>query len=352
MRKFYFSLLAFFTFSYVMAGGGIAATYMSFRLNGGPQFYHGTGPYGYPTLDGAVLASNLDLYSDRLDMQLRGLTTWYNSGCFITSASIHYRVYKNTDPAPSFITLNLINQIGIGFNNVDWSDDSPLIHLLAGLTSAGTYNFEVYFSVTTNNIGGCASVIYENNGGSNFIGTFTVSTPLSVKFEDISVKRKDNNNELSWTTASETNNDYFEIQHSKDGQIFETIGKVKGNGNSTETQNYTYLHSNVSAKDSYYRLKQVDYDGRYEYSSIVSVGLDTENLKPLAIAPNPVTDMLNVFGLDDDATYKITDFAGRQYLSGFIAPGQTLEVSSLNSGFYLVTIQNGTSVSSFKMIKQ
>ena len=72
----------------------------------------------------------------------------------------------------------------------------------------------------------------------------------------------------------------------------------------------------------------------------------------IIIAPNPVTDVVNVFGLEEDATYRITDFAGKQYLSGMIIPGQTLDVADLKPGFYIVTIQNGAATSSSKMVKK
>jgi hypothetical protein len=353
MRNYYLGFLIFFSFSYLFAGGGINATYMSFRLDGGPQFYHGTGPNGYPTLHGAVLATNLDLNANRLDLQLRGLTTWYDSGCFMTSASIHYRVYKNTDPAPSFTTLNLTNQIGIGFNNIDWSDNSPLIHLLAGLTSAGTYNFEVYFSVTTNNIGGCQPEIIENNGGSNFIGTFTVLTPLPVKFKDFSVKRKDESNELTWTTASETNNDYFEVQHSTDGRQFEAVGQVKGYGNSNTDRDYYFSHEVSGSTRSYYRLKQVDFDGKYEYSGIISVGSENDRLdERIAVSPNPVSDFLIVSGITEQADYLITDYSGRQIMTGSVASGQSLDVATLAPGFYTLIVQEGAQRTAHKWIKQ
>ena len=90
---------------------------------------------------------------------------------------------------------------------------------------------------------------------------------------------------IFWQTASEVNCDYFSIERSADGKKFETITEVDGGGNSNTALQYSYLDMNPSSPVSYYRLKQVDFDGKSETFNVVSV-----NPKPqreLVVYPNP-----------------------------------------------------------------
>jgi hypothetical protein len=91
---------------------------------------------------------------------------------------------------------------------------------------------------------------------------------------------------LTWRTASETQNAHFLVQHSTDGRAFQDLAKISGKGDSQVENHYEYLHENHSHGTNYYRLKQVDFDGQYEYSKIISV--EIPNDKPhLTITPNP-----------------------------------------------------------------
>jgi hypothetical protein len=90
---------------------------------------------------------------------------------------------------------------------------------------------------------------------------------------------------LEWATASEINNKGFEVEMSQDGLAYEKIAFVEGKGNSTTIQPYS--HTTIQPYDSYYRLKQVDFDGKFSYSPIVFVeGLAGE----VKVYPNPSQD--------------------------------------------------------------
>jgi hypothetical protein len=118
--------------------------------------------------------------------------------------------------------------------------------------------------------------ITESNGNStNAIWSVFVSygypTVLPVEFTTFTGVSDGDVNRLTWTTASETNCDNFEIEHSPDGIQFENIGTEQGSGNSTTTITYTFDDENPFTGATYYRLKQMDFDGSYEYSNIISV---------------------------------------------------------------------------------
>ncbi len=98
---------------------------------------------------------------------------------------------------------------------------------------------------------------------------------------------------LRWSTASEINNDHFDVERSADGNTWDKIGEVKGNGTTNEEQNYILTDSRPLAGTNYYRLKQVDVDGKYEYSSIVVVDFDNVsdgqvNTTIMQVYPNPL----------------------------------------------------------------
>jgi hypothetical protein len=97
---------------------------------------------------------------------------------------------------------------------------------------------------------------------------------------------------LNWSTATENNNKGFYVERSKDGQNFASIGFVKGVGNSSTITNYTYtdyLIKDLNITTTYYRLKQVDLDGKYSYSNVLA--LNMKNLFQYRLYPNPVKDV-------------------------------------------------------------
>ena len=120
---------------------------------------------------------------------------------------------------------------------------------------------------------------------------------------------------LKWSTSTETNNNGFEVQRSFDGKSFATIGFVSGNGTTTETNNYSYIDENQSGK-IYYRLKQLDYNGTYSYSNIISIDAITlndfvlEQNFPNPFNPSTIIDLK--IPIESFVTLKIYDVQGKE----------------------------------------
>lgn len=105
----------------------------------------------------------------------------------------------------------------------------------------------------------------------------------------------ENSIELTWQTASEEQNKGFEIEKSVDGKHWEMIDFVEGHGTTFDVQNYHFIDKNPVANVNYYRLKQVDFDGGFEYSNIVLVDFETDfNQNSIQVFPNPIQDELNI----------------------------------------------------------
>ncbi len=130
---------------------------------------------------------------------------------------------------------------------------------------------------------------------------------LPVELLSFKAKELDFRIELAWETASEINNDLFEIQKSIDGEKFEKIGQVAGNGNSTLEQTYTFSDLSPVKGIQYYRLKQVDYNGDYELSNTIMLkySLGIANQLPI-VFPNPTTgDNINLIIPPDEEVIDI-----------------------------------------------
>ena len=147
---------------------------------------------------------------------------------------------------------------------------------LTGLTAPGcdvkvvlvpaTISFDVNWSGYTN-----------PNGGGNQCQTGSSSVIVPVELVSFNSKKDHNNIILEWQTATEINNDFFNIERSSDSKNFKMIGKVMGYGNTTETIDYDYTDRNPIKGTNYYRLKQFDYNGEFEYSEIISIDFDSRD---------------------------------------------------------------------------
>jgi len=116
---------------------------------------------------------------------------------------------------------------------------------------------------------------------------FTVDNLLPIGLSDFKAELISSTVRLTWETQSERDNDYFSIQHSMDGQEFQEIGTEKGAGSSLVPIKYNHLHINPSSGLNYYRLKQVDFNGKAEFSDVVSVRWDHQGIQ---VYPNPVEE--------------------------------------------------------------
>jgi hypothetical protein len=112
----------------------------------------------------------------------------------------------------------------------------------------------------------------------------------------------ENGNLLTWATASEEDNAGFEVQKSTDGRTFEKIGFVAGNGTAYEQQTYEFLDENIANATAYYRLKQLDFNNKFEFSNIVFLSNKGTATADVLIYPNPVQDVLTIENAEGFAT--------------------------------------------------
>ncbi len=160
---------------------------------------------------------------------------------------------------------------------------------------------------------------------------------------------------LTWTTASELNNSHFDIEHSIDGANFRAIDEVTGNGTTQLKQEYSYTHTTPAMGTNYYRLKQVDFDGAFEYSEIRVVEVKRNGkivINPSAAIAEITVELAETTG--DNNQIGIYDMMGRTVLmSNFDGSlnTKTLDISNLQKGYYVVRVQAGSEIFTERFMK-
>ena len=144
--------------------------------------------------------------------------------------------------------------------------------------------------------------------------------PLPIELLSFSGTGSGKGNILNWVTASEKNNRYFNIQRSVDGNQFTTLGQVNGKGNSNTLTHYTYFDSLLSNSLIYYRLKQVDTDGDYTYSSIIKIELVNTEGRELIVYPNPAYADIHILTDPVVASISIYNVLGKKLMEEISTP--------------------------------
>jgi hypothetical protein len=165
---------------------------------------------------------------------------------------------------------------------------------------------------------------------------------------------------LDWSTAQEQNNKEFEIQYSTDGVNFNKIGKVDGKGNTNSISRYSHTTGQFTTGRNYYRLKQIDFDGRSDYSRIVTITVNGTGRPLISFAPNPASNKVTLSITQPFTTrvqLTLTSAIGKRVWTGNINPGTTTTTIYLNGiqkGMYVLsaTDQKGDNIFYDKLIIQ
>lgn len=145
---------------------------------------------------------------------------------------------------------------------------------------------------------------------------------------------------LKWSTASESNNDYFDLERSANGLNFTSIGRVDGAGTSTASHDYAFIDYRPKSGKNYYRLRQVDHDGQFSFSPIVSVTIDKTG--QVYLSPTVATDRLRLELPEQGAAdWQIFDSAGQRIATGGWTDGNVqdeIAVGHLPVGMYYLQV--------------
>jgi len=170
--------------------------------------------------------------------------------------------------------------------------------------------------------------------------------------------------QVNWITSTETNNDYFSVERSTDGINFSPIGTVKGAGNSSTQKKYSWIDADPVVGKSYYRLKQTDFDGKFEIFNPVAVDFDPKNVEWFFVNPTIISssDKINLeltnLPSGNNIAVHLYDMQGNSVYSNLISfdvNGKgiitTLNIPAhLSSGMYALSVSCGNRAGVKKII--
>jgi trimeric autotransporter adhesin len=250
------------------------------------------------------------------------------------------------DAASKNVNVNFVSTADLHLTGASNGDVN-----LAGVPIAG---------ITTDIDGNTRHVSYP------YMGADEASTPLPVELVALTAQAKNSDVLISWVTASEKNNRGFDIERSADGKHFTKVSFVNGAGNSSRSITYSATDARAfkeaGSNTLYYRLKQVDFDGRFTYSKTVMVsnGDMREAIAPVAY-PNPFGNDLSVtFSSESETSAKLelVDFGGRTVMTQEAQVKEGMNGISLNNvshlqpGLYMLKVTLNDQVFVIKVSRQ
>ncbi len=176
---------------------------------------------------------------------------------------------------------------------------------------------------------------------------------LPVELENAAIVCSNKRAELEWSTITETNNQFFEIEISQDGETWRKVGEVLGAGTTTEEQHYSFdLSQFVSGELSYVRLSQTDYDGTYEMLRVLSVNC-SDFKKELVAYPNPFLDKLSINAAIEPNHIELVDLSGRSIELDYTYDLGKCQVNtqSIESGVYMLRLHFDDEITALKVVK-
>jgi hypothetical protein len=277
-----------------------------------------------------------------------------------TISKVHYwdldRTVTASGVPASATNVNGQQTITLYYDLNDKAPDPANLTIVKNTSAAPTSWLDIGGTGATPNVGSITSTSSLFNSYSRFTLADKLggSNPLPVELISFSAQKKDRQVQLDWATASERNNDYFEIERSQDAQHFEYVATVKGVGNSVTKQIYQSFDANPETGVSYYRLKQVDFDGKYKYTNIASVQFNGEAF--INFFPNPAANRINyVFSSDyEGATIKITNTSGAIIKDNIQLSNYDghIDATELANGIYYLIVQSKDKTETVKLVVQ
>jgi len=321
---------------------------------------------------GAFIADNQDesggTASGSCSVTLQNCILWNNTATGI-GQSFYVRGNADAEVIATYSNIDMNDQVsphvisGSGVGNIDimplfqnimdgdgvdecwFSDDDGLqLQEMSPCVDSGDNNDVSSTDILGNNRVGGPTVD---------MGSYESQAVLPVQLISFNVVADRERVKLEWSTVQEVNNDYFIVEKSTDGSTFYAIGRVEGSHNSNILIEYEYYDHRPSNGINYYRLRQIDFDGRYEYSNILTVEMKRDH--GLILYPNPATDYI-IVEMDKsimDAQLQIIDANGVKHLSFLVSTHQNqIDISQLPMGIFTMIITTTEGQRAFRFMRE
>ncbi len=315
--------------------------------NGSPAFNFGTITVNNTDFPGVSIPNN---GQDAQGVEEGFTNNWFGTSFSATpsanySEGVEYEIFRVTLDIPaSSINFELVH------------NDGYYPHYLALISQIGSDLSNVAGNMFySDNAMICSPNCPVSTPGSNHVDA-GLSPPLPVELFSFTAKKLENDVKLDWITASEENNSGFSIERKTAQEEWTEIGFVEGNGTTSEFSTYDFLDTNPASGNNYYRLKQIDFDGAFEYSDIQVINFN-RNKNELSVYPNPTSDVVNVKLNEtiNNGDLQIFDQLGRLILQDKIYKEETLKtipVHQFPEGIYTIKIFSGNQIFTEKFIVQ
>jgi Secretion system C-terminal sorting domain len=280
-----------------------------------------------------------------------GASTYHDSGDEVCSVTMIYTV-SGGGPSGS---VPLVYQ-GAMSNNKFWAVTGLAVNI-SGM-APGSYTVTTTY-VIMGRFGGVGCFSGSNPFTTSPLGVpsapmiigFTISAPLAVSLTRFDATRNQNSVDLTWTTAQENNHDRFVIERAGANMQWAEIAQiVNAESNRATTKKYTYADTRALNTTSHYRLRMVAADGSVEYSKVIVMA--RKRGTEVLVFPNPAQNELYVQA-DTESQIAIFNTLGNQVFEQNNVTDQTISISDLTAGMYLLVIKNnaGEVISTQKLIK-
>lgn len=281
--------------------------------------------------------------------------SWNNNNSWTTSAPV----------SGDIVIIPAGSTISVG-NNVNISNVTIRVYGTLSVSNrlnlSGTWDIAVYTGGTISGNGQIANSgtnFYTNSGpiagpqvASSASPTFVVNTTLPVKFTGFSVARQNNDVLVQWSTAEEVNALSYEVERSTDGNSWNRIATVGAKGNSSSLTNYSYTDKNASAAVAYYRIKQVDMDSKFIYTTTQAVksAASTVDVKVAAINNRVVLQFSSP--VKGDVEVRLVTLSGQVISKQVLRQpvGQVVLNTGSVKGNYIISVSNAQDINVAKQV--
>lgn len=285
--------------------------------------------------DEAYLGRHFLINSDSSSFTTAQVRLFYTDSEFTDLVDSANSTSALNDDLSSITDLGVTKYNGPTEDNIfDPSDATSLVYIPQ--TSSGTSLGGNYLEFSLNSF----SEFWIHSSGSN--------TPLPIELLSFSAEELGNGVKVKWVTLSEINNDYFVLERANNNTDFYEIAKINGSGNSTNLLEYIYIDTKSRAEYTYYRLKQVDFDGAYSYSNTIAVSKNERNNQDqLILYPNPARTNINIkYSSQYLGSVAIFDASGVIYFQedNFTLSDSPINVSYLKPGVYFLKLTSENAI--------
>ncbi len=251
-------------------------------------------------------------------------------------------------------TYNYDANYGDGYN---LGEDNFVVynggHAKGDITISGIDNTKEYYFAIIEYSGEGSETNYRTGDPSK---SNTTNTNLPIELISFNIENQDSLIMINWATASEHNNDFFEIQKSTNGEDFNTIASIKGAGNSNQINNYSIKDYQIVNGISYYRIKQTDFDGKFTYSMIKVLYLKNNssiNISNISV-DNGVLNFIYNSTLDQNNVIQLIDISGKivysTAISGAGSKQHSIPMGNLSHGVYLIQLITDKNSLNYKVV--